>query len=163
MADMERIELFAEYEIPSSWRDHFMSGVIWKEWAEKFPQIFDKEDCRLANNQPQYHFYEWCAAVKVYESTGYLSLVEKYQYKAHPRKQKIWHQLADEKTLAFIRSQKRAFQLPDLLVYAEDLSDWFFCEVKGPTDRLRPEQEQYFQAVSRISGKPVKLIKIRFS
>ena len=34
------------------------------------------------------------------------------------------------------RKQGRA-QAPDLLMYAEDLSDWFFCEAKGPRDRLR--------------------------
>lgn len=37
------------------------------------------------------------------------------------------------------------------------------CEVKGPGDRLRESQAQYFQALQEVSGKPVYLIKARFA
>ena len=43
-------------------------------------------------------------------------------------------------------------------MYARDLSDWFFCEVKGPRDRLRPEQKRKFEALAAASGKPVRLL-----
>ena len=33
-------------------------------------------------------------------------------------------------------------------MHAPDLSDWFFCEVKGPGDRLRAEQEKKFGALA---------------
>jgi hypothetical protein len=34
---------------------------------------------------------------------------------------------------------------PDFFVYKEDHSDWFFCEVKGPRDELRPSQRSQFR------------------
>ena len=48
-----------------------------------------------------------------------------------------------------------------MLVYQPDLSDWYFCEVKGPTDRLRPEQEEYFEALSQVSGKEIKILRFQ--
>lgn len=45
-------------------------------------------------------------------------------------------------------------QCPDLLVYAPDRSDWFFVEVKGPRDRLRPKQRDYFDELTSVTGRP---------
>ena len=58
------------------------------------------------------------------------------------------------------RNQGRA-QAPDLLMYAEDLSDWFFCEVKGPGDRLRDEQVRKFELLANMTSKPVRLLEFR--
>jgi hypothetical protein len=44
-------------------------------------------------------------------------------------------------------------------MYAQDLSDWFFCEVKGPSDRLRSEQIQRFQVLADLTAKPVRLLE----
>jgi hypothetical protein len=46
-------------------------------------------------------------------------------------------------------------------MYAEDLSDWFFCEVKGPSDRLRDEQVRKFARLAEMTSKPVRLIEFR--
>ena len=53
-------------------------------------------------------------------------------------------------------------QPPDLLMYAQDLSDWFFCEVKGPGDRLRAEQLSKFEALAETSGKAVRLLHLKW-
>lgn len=42
-----------------------------------------------------------------------------------------------------------------------DFSDWFFCEVKGPRDRLAPEQKHKFEALATVSGKPVRLLWLK--
>jgi hypothetical protein len=42
------------------------------------------------------------------------------------------------------------------VVDARDFSDWFFCEVEGPGDRLRPEQERKFAALVTVIGKPAR-------
>jgi hypothetical protein len=36
-----------------------------------------------------------------------------------------------------------------------DRKDYFFCEVKGPADRNRPEQGRVFQELRQISKKPI--------
>jgi VRR-NUC domain-containing protein len=53
------------------------------------------------------------------------------------------------------RSKSRA-QAPDLFMYARDLSDWFFCEVKGPRDHLRKEQIRKFELLADMTAKPVR-------
>jgi hypothetical protein len=57
------------------------------------PGSFDDDDLRLANSQPGVHFYEWLGAIVLHHTTGYLSLVEKYEFARHPRKQDIVSQL----------------------------------------------------------------------
>jgi hypothetical protein len=44
-------------------------------------------------------------------------------------------------------------------MYAEDLSDWFFCEVKGPRDRLREEQVRKFEHLADMTSKPVRVLE----
>jgi hypothetical protein len=82
-------------------------------------------------------------AIVRHHTTGYLSLVEKYEFAAHLRKREIVTRLLPASVLDLLRSRSdgRA-QAPDLLMYASDLSGWFSCEVKGPRDRLRDAQIQ---------------------
>ena len=51
-------------------------------------------------------------------------------------------------------------QAPDLLVYKPDFSDWFFCEVKGPHDHMRPVQSAFFEALSSLSSRPVYYVRV---
>jgi hypothetical protein len=48
-------------------------------------------------------------------------------------------------------------------MYAPDLSDWFFCEVKGPGDRLGVEQETKFKALAVMSVRPVRILRFRWA
>jgi len=57
------------------------------------------------------------------------------------------------------RSRRSHVQCPDLLVYAADLSDWYFCEVKADSDSLRQEQLDFFEKLAKASGRPVALMK----
>ena len=52
-------------------------------------------------------------------------------------------------------------QCPDLLTYSPDMSDWFFCEVKGLGDRLSPAQKEYFEELSKLSDKSIRIIKFK--
>lgn len=159
------------FDIPYERRMRFIAGKLWSEWAKEFPRIFDEDDQRLAENQARYHchFYEWQAAILLYEKTGYLSLIEKYHCKNHMQKQDVLKQLVSQKLmpsrLLELLMNRRQFgyhaQPPDLLAYKTDLADWFFCEVKGPKDKLRPEQDRYFQKLAAVSGKPIQLIQLR--
>jgi hypothetical protein len=92
---------------------------------------------------------------------GYLSLLEKYEFRKHQWKYQISKSLVPDNVFEFIMSKKeKRSQCPDLFCYNLSKTDWFFCEVKGKGDRLRNEQTKYFETIEQLSGKEVYLIKI---
>ncbi len=161
------LETIGIFGVHPGQRQRFISGELWRQWARAYPAIFDDDDQHLAETQAPlgYHFYEWLAAILLYNCIGYLSLVEQYEFKTHKRKREILQRLASPQLLEFIcdRAGHDNIQCPDLLVYAPDYSDWFFCEVKGPGDRIREQQARYFQSLADISGKRVRLVLLRKS
>ena len=157
---MEAITRIATVEVVRSQRARWQSAHLAQEWRTKFPDLFDDDDLRLANSQPDFHFYEWLGAIVLYHTTGYLSLVEKYEFATHPRKQEIVAQLLPGPVRDALRDRSQASaQGPDLLMYADDLSDWFFCEVLGPRNRLRDEQIRKFGLLAEMASKPVRLLE----
>ncbi len=136
-----------------------------REWMFRFPELFDEQDMGIAHNQPDYHFWEWLAAIVLYHATGYRALVEKYAFANHPRKRDIVAKLLPDGVLRVLRDRTEhgSTQGPDLLMYAADMSDWFFCEVKGPSDHLQPVQESKFEALAAASEKPVRLLHFKWT
>jgi len=160
---MEAITKIGTVNVVPSQRIRWQSGHFAQGWRTRFPDLFDDDDLRIATSQPGSHFYEWLGAIVLHHTTGYLSLVEKYEFATHPRKQQIVEQLLPGSVRDVLRdrSEGRAAQAPDLLMYAEDLSDWFFCEVKGPRDRLRDAQRLKFELLADMTSKPVRLLEFR--
>jgi len=140
-------------------RKKFRSGELVKEWAKMYKEFFDEDDVRITLKQNSFHFFEWVAAVIIYTSTGYLSLVEKYQLKRHQRKQKILGKLFSDEIIEKIRSVN--IQCPDLLCYRPDFKDCFFCEVKGLRDKIRLVQEERFRELRLVTGKEIYLIEFK--
>jgi hypothetical protein len=143
-------------------RKRFRSGELVNEWAQIYKEIFDEDDIRITSKQfkqNSYHFFEWLAAILIYNSTGYLSLVEKYQFKNHLRKQEILGELFSDEIIAKIR--RGGVQNPDLLCYRPDFKDCFFCEVKGLRDRIRSAQKERFRELERLTGKEIYLIEFK--
>jgi hypothetical protein len=143
-------------------RQRFAGGGLVTTWKREYALLFDRDDLRLATQQPTHHFFEWLAAILIYSSTGYLSLIEKYHFGNHPHKAKALAKFHDErlgKALALITKRGRR-QPPDLLVYSPDFGDWFFCEVKGATDRLSVDQRKLFEEIGFVSKRPVRLLKL---
>jgi hypothetical protein len=165
---MKAIDNIDIVEYQEAQRELFASGKLWREWIAQYPDIFDEDDCRLAQNQAHlhHHFFEWRAAIWLYEKKGYLSLVEKYQFNNHKRKQSIFlprisSNLELVNLIAHPKDHGRV-QCPDLFVYKPDSpTDWFFCEVKGGADRVRDEQASYFEMLFNACHKPVRLIQFR--
>jgi hypothetical protein len=157
--------------VPRSERARWKTGELPLEWSARYPKLFDGDDLRLTTTQPNLHFYEWFGAVELHRQTRYLSLVEKYEFGAssgarvHRRKQEIVARLLPLRVRDALcdRTPGRRAQAPDLLMYAEDHSDWFFCEVKGPGDRLRDEQIRKFEWLAEMSSNPVRLLEIRLT
>jgi hypothetical protein len=136
------------------------SREIAKKWYEQYP-FFHPEDYRSAQNQHDYHFFEWYAAVLIYEKTGAFSLIEKYDLTSHPRKLCILRELMTPEQIDALDRADRPCQPPDLLVYRPNLRNFYFCEVKGPNDYLRPVQKRFFNRLERNVGKPVHIAEFR--
>ena len=142
-------------------REAFVQGTLAPLWATQYPEIFDAADLGMAVSQPHYHFYEWLVAIAALQEDGYLSLVEKYQFKKHVKDHAIFKDMAP-KDLYHLVAKSRYFgsrQPPDLFVYREDRSEWFFCEVKGPEDEISRAQEPYFAAIERMSPSPIRIAR----
>ena len=151
------MKLFGTIHFDEAHREKFGSGQLATEWAHKYPEIFDQDDRRLFAKGKNYHFFEWLGAIIIYETTGYLSLVEKYQFKNHRRKREVLLKVFSGKFPNSIF--EKGVQCPDLFCYRPDYQDYFFCEIKGLTDRVRSEQKQYFDRLQALMGKEIYLLK----
>ena len=150
-----------EFLYTSIQREAFRSGALLEEWASRYPQLFDERDVEITRKQLNYHFFEWLAAVLLYESMGYLSLVEKYETASHARKLETFRKAVPGEVYDFVLRNRSG--VPDLFVYAPDLSNWFFCEIKGSKDVLRPNQIDRHAEIEAISGKPVVILSLKES
>lgn len=150
-------------EFEPAQRAEFAAGPLRQRWRREYPQLFDPQDAVLAEHQPAYHFYEWLAAIILHHATGYRGLVGKYQFDNHPRKRAIVAKLLGPavRDLLDARTTWGRTQGPDLLMYAPDLSDWFFCEAKGPRDTLSDRQRAFFSALAKASGRAIRLVEFQ--
>ena len=151
-------------------RDAFVAAdsPLITRWAKEYDFLFDDIDIRTARNQAPirksgwggYHFYEWLAAILIYRATGMWSLVEGYQGQKHERKQRTLDQLlTNEQRSLILADRTYKAGAPDLLVYAPDYSSFFFCEVKGPGDTVKPKPAEFFRAIESACGKPVVIAR----
>lgn len=126
-----------------SQRELFRSGELVRQWRTRYPKLFDEDDERVlrTEHQRQYNFYEWLAAVLTFEATGYLSLVAKYTAKNHPLKNAQLRKALPVAVANWVFENESG--QPDLFVFSENYGDWFFCEVKGPGDRMRENQVEW--------------------
>lgn len=138
-------------------REQFRSGDLAREWQAAYPKIFSELDLSIALNQPLYHFCEWFTAVKLFAEYNYLSCVESYQFRKHADNYARFLQLVPPEIVDLLGKT----QCPDLQAYREDESDWFFVEVKGPGDRIRQPQQELFNQLHRLTGKPVRIAYVR--
>jgi hypothetical protein len=141
----------------------FKSGHLIDEWITKYPSIFDSDDIRLARSQGVlgYKFYEWLSAVTIFNTTGYLSLIEKYDMPSHFRKYNKFKEIIDGVVFDYIVSKKeKGTQPPDLFCFDEISKDWFFVEVKGKNDRLSQEQTSYFANIEKLSKREIRVMTI---
>ena len=162
---MSEFKTYATFITTDAHREYFSKGNLVEDWSRIYPILFDAQDTQIALNQRHrgYHYYEWFAAILLYHTTGLLSLVEQYAYKSHKRKRKVLESFMTVETLDFIsrRGISSVPQCPDLLVYAPDGKDWFFCEVKGPHDELREPQIRFFEELAHISGKEIRVVRFQ--
>ena len=149
-------------EVERAQVDLWKTGVLAPLWAQRFPELFREHDLDLARAQGHlgYHFIEWLAAIVLHHTSGYHS-AGSYEFRHRPT---VVEKLlsAEVRALVADRTQYSA-QGPDLLMYAPDLSDWFFCEVKGPDDSMREVQCNKFAALAELSRKSVRLLRFTWA
>lgn len=153
-------------EFDAGLRERWKRGELHPVWASEFPSLFDGDDLRLAQGQGvEYgsHFIEWLGAAVLHLATRYHALVGKYEFPAkHLKKGEVVKSLPIPKNVReILEDRAKGAQCPDLLMFAPDLSDWFFCEIKGPGDKLRTNQLLVFERLAAASGKPVFLLKLK--
>jgi hypothetical protein len=136
------------------------------DWSTRYPDLFDSLDIEIARHQAPrekggQHFFEWLAAILIYESTGHLSLVESYQAKRHKRKQELLRKILPDPVHSLVTNGDGVShaQAPDLLVYSPDCTSYFFCEAKGPRDRLRSVQSEYFETLALAAKRPILIAR----
>jgi hypothetical protein len=142
-------------------REAFRSGGLAERWVAEYPDLFSPQDLGLAKNQPRYHYFEWRAAIEIRNRFGYLSLVEKYQYPSHKDKHALFLSLVPPGLTDLLAWPPAKPQAPDLFCFKEDRSSWFFCEVKGPTDRRRPAQDNLFKQIEALIANEIRYVRFR--
>jgi hypothetical protein len=143
-------------------RQRFGDGDLRRQRFEQFPQLFDHEDFTRASNRTRpYFFYEWLAAIVLHQSTGFLALVTRYQTDA--RKRALLPDILPPDVLSVLGDRTRwgKTQGPDLLMYAPDYSDWFFCECKGPGDNVSDRQLGNFDDLVVAAQKPIRMLRFQ--
>ena len=140
-------------------REQFRNGALVDIWASRYPQLFDDRDIELAQNQPNYHFFEWLSAVMLFEATGYLSLLENYTAKSHPKKLEKYQTIVQTEIFEYTINNQSG--LPDLFSYSPDEQHWLFCEVKGGPDKVRDNQDERMAELEKRTGKTIWIINLK--
>jgi hypothetical protein len=163
------MELPCPHESDLFYRPAFLEawkrGAQVEQWADEYPVLFDADNRRNARGHcgRGYHFGEWFTAITLYHRYGLLSVVGKYTFLSHAAKTAIFERLVADQTLRdFLRGRVNGKQLKrsDLLVYPSDCSGYCFIEVKR-TDTLTHAQRAHFEEISRRTGAPWGLIRLR--
>ena len=156
MASVETI-IYCTRSLRDSWPDPLAT-----HWQAAYPNLFDGDDLRLTVTQPWTHFWEWYAAIHVFQRDHAHSLVEKYGCRSHPDKQATYAALLrdDERAMLDEICAAHHVQSPDLLSYLPDLSRYWFVEVKGPGDRLSAGQRASHDAIEERLGVKVEVIRV---
>ena len=130
------------------------------EWMRRYPHLFDEDDFRCTRKQQHLHFWEWYAAIHIFEREGAYSLVEKYVYKKHPVKAARLASVLTQNQIDTLNAicRRTHAEPPDLFVYLPGTHRFWFAEVKVPPDHVRPNQAANHEAIERELGVPVKIL-----
>lgn len=170
--DCETLVKIGTIELPKSElegrRKLWADGVLAPIWAEQFPQLFELDSEWAMGPQPTggYGFWEFLAAIILYQATGYRSLWSRFPKEPMPEKRQLVDKLSVDQQRSLLpilddSGPHKGTQVPDLLMYAKDYSDWFFCEVKGPKDSVSQEQCDKWNDLAAITGKSIRLLEFK--
>ena len=90
--------LYCQRQMTDFWPTPLVS-----HWRRLYPQLFDRDDERLARGRPSYHFKEWLAAIHLFHRDGTHALMSKYAYRNHPAKVERLEGLCSSSECSFLR------------------------------------------------------------
>ncbi|SRR6266702_5125816 len=147
-----------------SQRQRFRNLELIEEWYSKYNGIlFDDVDYEIVTrtqHQRNYHFLEWASAVMLYETTGFMTLLEKYEIVTkHKMKNQILRSIMPTEIYEYIIGNGTG--LPDIFAYNinKNCKYWFFCEIKGK-DSLSDKQVQRINDLYNFTKKPVYILEM---
>ena len=145
----------------SSQRERFRDGTLVSQWRSKYPELFDDDDVRVlkTDHQRTYHFFEWLSAILLFEATGCISLLETYLAKSHRRKRATVKKIVPKRVFGWMDRHKTG--QPDLFVYCPETHNWFFCEVKGGSDRVSDNQREWLAGFTALLKKEALRVEDR--
>lgn len=154
------INLTCAAALRDQWRD--TTDNLPERWCAAYTEIFDEDDLRLTVNQRVHHFAEWVAAIYFFHATGARTLLAKYANAAHPRKVAAIDRMFSPEVADFLRSMVKDLkvQSPDLLAYMLGGGRFWFAEVKGPGDTLKPRQLNSHQLIGQRLGVDVDIVNV---
>jgi hypothetical protein len=133
-------------ELKAAARDLDQPDWLWHSLLASASTLGNSRGYRgLIENEKNYNkvTFDSLAKLSKQDRGRTLSLIEQYEFKAYGRKREVVKRLLPPEVFTLVTDHKPCFggvQCPDLLTYSPDYSDWFFCEVKGPGDRLQKSQ-----------------------
>ncbi|MGH8621936.1 MAG: VRR-NUC domain-containing protein, partial [Burkholderiales bacterium] len=97
------------------------------------------------------------------QQDGVHALVEKYLFESHSRKAAASRAILSEPQRMTLKRicESCKVQPPDLLIFTPDRRRFRFAEVKGPGDRLSPQQLRSHRAIMNQLGVPIELVAVR--
>jgi len=169
------IQPWLELRFRQEQKDWFFKSGGARRWADDYKgTLFSVKDIEKLNNRLEiknqnYYFVEWLAAITLFNRYGFRSLVGQYGSTelAHKNKVEIIRQRVSAEVREVIMTKvpsagTKQGGLPDLFVYRPNsTTDWFFAEVKGPTDSINPSQVEKSDLLDKAAKRNVvRLIEV---
>jgi hypothetical protein len=130
-------------------------------WHAEYPGVFDDDDLRLTSTQPDRHFGEWFIAVHVFRTLGAVSLIEKYLFANHHRKEERLRKIMSPSQVETLRSICVKVQPPDLLIHLPTENRFWFAEVKRPGEKVLPNQRESHKLITSQLGAHVEIYRVK--
>ena len=93
--------LYDRWRVPPEDPNH---GELARLWHGLYPGLFDEQDLHMAaESQWHYHFYEWFAAIHLFQRDGSISMVEKYYLPSHAQKLERMNSLLSDEQKEVLR------------------------------------------------------------
>ncbi len=138
-----------------------------RQWQATYPHIFSEDDLgyTLSFNRGgrRYHFVEWFAAIQLYHVYSVRIILKRYSVGPDRWKRDILRRFMDEDDIAFLRPRQLGCHPPDLFLYEDEGTRFWFAEVKGPHDRLQHAQAQSHAMIWRRFKVPVNLVQVVYT
>lgn len=170
---MQNTIIYYTKEYLEKWRDR----ELIKSWKKQFPDLVQDHHYQILvnakNKMSVYTFYEYFTGFE-YVKKGYKFIFEPYvenfllqDYKSQEIKNIkskficiVKNIIGDDKFEKLMEvCQNYKTGQPDLFIYKEDGSDFFFAEIKSEKDKLRSHQSELISNIQKLI--PVKIINLK--